>query len=153
MARLPELPPLVAGPLRARLSRICGEKGESFDTELQGVFFECLAPLFSQLRDFISQKSFNGMAYVHSQPLPSQSFCRLLVETQAFQQLLADLEGHKPRQVAFEEALVEHQLSEPQGHDSVEPSEAFRSVSSFQSVAQQDHTWAELWLGEACKAL
>ncbi|CAJ1352297.1 unnamed protein product [Effrenium voratum] len=118
--RLPELPPGLASKLRAGLSRLLVRPRPEvpvaeavFNMELQKVFFESLAVLFSGLRQHMARAEgtcrshFDVQGYVHSKPVEAQPFCRALAETTAFRELLQEMvhERHP-----FEEAAVQEQL-------------------------------------------
>ena len=135
----------------------------TFDLEVQKIFFQALAPLFTQLRSHLRDgpkglSHFDAHDYVHKQAVGSQAFCRALVETAAFRKLLIEMRLTRPSGLPFEDALGK-QLSvdcpmeagatpdqRPQSKalqdGSISESELFQTVKSFQSCASNENSHA-----------
>eukprot|EP00439_Symbiodinium_sp_Y106_P078793 s716_g17.t1 len=130
--RLPELPSSIQARLRAGVSRLMansgvdagaasqtrlGEGDPTFDREVQKVFFHCVAPLVTDLRQFYTQPEdgvvagcFDVHAYVHSREPEAQVFARALSQTVAFRELLQETMSLPTGDSVLEKALVQEQL-------------------------------------------
>jgi hypothetical protein len=153
----PSYSPSPANPFQA----IGSPEDASFDLEVQKIFFQALAPLFTHLRGHVREgpnglSYFDAHDYVHRQAVGAQAFCRALVETAAFRKLLTEmiltrpslglpfealskqLTDHTDLDCPMDGATLPDQRPPKDVDGSISESELFQTVKSFQSCASEN---------------